>query len=140
MQLNFLFFLNSILFGAGLAMDAFSVCVANGLNETCIQRSRKCKIATVFGLFQMLMPILGWCCVKTIADYFVGFQAFIPWIALILLSYIGGKMIYEENCIYYSGSNYDFFTFFMRCGQLPQSIGLIQGNTAESSLISIYIT
>ena len=91
-----IFVINSIMLGIGLAMDAFSVCVANGLSEGNIQRRRKYKLATVFGMFQMIMPIIGWCCVKTISEYFKGFQIFIPWIALILLSYIGGKMIYEE--------------------------------------------
>lgn len=90
-----LFLANSIFLGIGLAMDAFSVCIANGLNENGMAASRRYKIAGVFGAFQALMPLVGWVCVRTIADLFVDFQKFIPWIALILLLYIGGKMIYE---------------------------------------------
>ena len=90
-----IFVVNSILLGFGLAMDAFSVCIANGLNEADMKRSRKYKIAGVFGMFQAAMPMIGWICVRTIADLFTGFQKLIPWIALILLSYIGGKMILE---------------------------------------------
>lgn len=89
------FFLNSILLGAGLAMDAFSVSCANGLNEPGMSRRRMCLIAGVFGVFQALMPLLGWVCVKTVIDIFSSLEKFIPWIALILLCYIGGKMLWE---------------------------------------------
>ena len=89
------FFLNSILLGAGLAMDAFSVSCANGLNEPGMSRRRMCMIAGVFGVFQTLMPLLGWICVKTVIDIFSSLEKFIPWIALILLCYIGGKMLWE---------------------------------------------
>ncbi len=93
--LNFLFFLNSVLFGVGLAMDAFSVSLANGLNDPQMKRGRMCAIAGTFGIYQILMPLIGWICVHTIASVFEKFQTFIPWIALILLLYIGGKMLIE---------------------------------------------
>lgn len=92
---NSLFFVNSILFGIGLAMDAFSVSMANGLHEPEMKYRRMCLIAGTFGFFQILMPLLGWICVRTIAELFTGFQRLIPWIALILLGYIGGKMLLE---------------------------------------------
>lgn len=95
MNLGFTFFFNSILLGIGLAMDAFSVSLANGLNEPAMKKSKMCGVAGVFGGFQFAMPMLGWFCVTTITQYFVAFQPFIPWIALILLSYIGGKMVWE---------------------------------------------
>ena len=95
MHVGFSFFFNSILLGVGLAMDAFSVSLANGLHEPAMRRKRMCLIAGVFAAFQFLMPMIGWVCVSTIAQYFEAFQKFIPWIALILLCYIGGKMIYE---------------------------------------------
>ena len=95
MSLSFSFFFNSILLGIGLAMDAFSVSLANGLNEPAMKKSKMCGVAGVFGGFQFAMPMLGWFCVTTITQYFVAFQPFIPWIALILLSYIGGKMVWE---------------------------------------------
>ena len=95
MEFNLLFILNSILFGVGLAMDAFSVSVANGLRETKLSAKSVVKIAGTFGLFQTAMPLAGWLCVHTIAETFSAFQKFIPWIALALLLYIGVKMILE---------------------------------------------
>ena len=89
------FILTSILLGAGLAMDAFSVSLANGLNEPKMKKRRMCFIAGVFAFFQFLMPLIGWVCVHTIAQYFVAFEKFIPWIALVLLCFIGGKMLIE---------------------------------------------
>ena len=95
MQWTFLFFVNSVLFGVGLAMDAFSVSMANGLNEPKMPPKRMCTIAGTFALFQIAMPLIGWLCVHTIAKLFTSFQKLIPWIALILLLYIGGKMLLE---------------------------------------------
>ncbi len=90
-----LFFLNSVLFGIGLAMDAFSVSMANGLHEPKMGMARMSTIAGTFGFFQILMPLLGWVCVRTVAEVMTGFQRLTPWIALILLLYIGGKMLLE---------------------------------------------
>lgn len=90
-----LFIFNSILLGVGLAMDAFSVSIANGLDDPHMSRKRMCIIAGCYGFFQWLMPMTGWFCVHTVATYFKVFQKFIPWIALILLCYIGGKMLIE---------------------------------------------
>jgi len=92
---NFSFFLTSILLGVGLAMDAFSVSLANGLNEPDMKKKRMCLMAGVFAFFQFFMPMIGWICVHTIVNYFTAFEAFIPWIALALLGYIGGKMLWE---------------------------------------------
>ena len=95
MQFNFLFVLNSILFGVGLAMDAFSVSIANGLNEPKMPVRRMLLIAGTFAVFQTAMPLTGWLCVHSIAEAFQAFQPFIPWIALALLLFIGIKMIVE---------------------------------------------
>ena len=84
-----------ILIAIGLAMDAFSVSLANGLNEPCMRNRRMCLIAGVFAFFQALMPMIGWICVHTIVQYFQAFEKFIPWIALFLLCWIGGKMLYD---------------------------------------------
>ena len=89
------FFLTSILLGMGLAMDAFSVSLANGLNAPCMKLPRMSMIAGIFAGFQALMPLLGWVCIHTIAEKFSAFQKVIPWIALILLCWIGGKMLWE---------------------------------------------
>lgn len=95
MNWNFLFFFNSALLGVGLAMDAFSVSLANGLHEPAMKRGRMCLIAGVFAAFQAVMPMAGWLCVHTILRYFQMFAKWIPWIALFLLLYIGGKMIVD---------------------------------------------
>ena len=95
MSFGFYFFFNSILLGIGLAMDAFSASLANGLNEPAMTRKKMCTIAGVFGFFQALMPMAGWICVHTIVQVFHSFEKLIPWIALILLGYIGGKMLLE---------------------------------------------
>ena len=95
MNLSPMFFINSIAFGAGLAMDAFSVSLANGLGEPKMKPNKMCGIAGTFAFFQALMPLVGWICIHTIAERFNSFQKFIPWIALILLLYIGGKMLIE---------------------------------------------
>lgn len=93
--MNFLFFFNSVLLGIGLAMDAFSVSLANGMSEPSMKTLRMCKICGVYSAFQFLMPLIGWICVHTIVTVFGIFEKFIPWIALILLLFIGGKMLVE---------------------------------------------
>lgn len=93
MDNGFMFFFNSVLFGVGLAMDAFSVSMANGLNEPCMKKRKLFSIAGIFAFFQALMPIIGWVCVHTIVCYFNSLESLIPWIALILLCFIGGKML-----------------------------------------------
>ena len=87
------FFVNSALLGIGLAMDAFSVSLANGLREPSMSRRKTAGIAGVFAGFQALMPMIGWICVHTIAQKFHVFEKFIPWIALALLGFIGGSML-----------------------------------------------
>lgn len=93
MEWNLMFFVNSALLGVGLAMDAFSVSLANGLNEPKMRKRRMCLIAGVFAGFQAFMPFIGWVCVHTVVQYFQVFEKFIPWIALVLLCYIGGNML-----------------------------------------------
>ena len=87
--------ITGIALGAALAMDAFSVSLANGLNEPDMKRRKLASIAGVFAAFQFLMPMIGWICVHTVAEKFTTFEKFIPWIALALLGYIGGKMLVE---------------------------------------------
>ncbi|MCR4631631.1 MAG: manganese efflux pump MntP family protein [Treponema sp.] len=95
MEWNLIFFVNSVLLGVGLAMDAFSVSIANALSESRMKKSRMCFIAGIYAFFQFAMPMIGWICVHTIVEYFSKFEAFIPLIALVLLLWIGGKMIWE---------------------------------------------
>lgn len=93
MAITPLFLFNSALLGVGLAMDAFTVSAANGLADPYMSRKRHLIIALAFAWFQFLMPIIGWFCVSTVARYFTLFQKAIPWISLILLSWIGGSMV-----------------------------------------------
>ncbi len=95
MALNFTFYFNSILLGVGLAMDAFSVSMANGLNEPAMKKPKMLGIAGMFAFFQALMPMLGWVCVHTMVQYFESLEKFIPPTALVLLGFIGGKMLIE---------------------------------------------
>ena len=131
MELNFVFFFNSILLGIGLAMDAFSVSLANGLNEPCMKGRKMAVVAAVFGVFQGMMPLIGWFCVHTITQYFTFFQDLIPWIALGLLSYIGGKMLLEgiankdEEC---------------PCVALTVSALLVQGVATSIDALSVGFT
>lgn len=96
MDYGFAFFFNSILLGIALAMDAFSVSLANGMNEPKMKLHRMCLLSAVFALFQFAMPMTGWFCVHSIAKLFGVFEKFIPWIALILLCFIGIKMIVDS--------------------------------------------
>lgn len=91
----FNFIIQQILLGVGLAMDAFSVSLANGLNEPKMKWNKTLGIAGTFGFYQALMPMIGWICVHTIIEYFSAFGKLVPWIAFVLLLYIGGKMIYD---------------------------------------------
>ena len=95
MEWNFIFFFNSALLGVGLAMDAFSVSLANGLNEPKMKKNKMCGVAGIFAFFQALMPMIGWVCGHMLVQYFKAFEKFIPWIALILLLFIGGKMLID---------------------------------------------
>lgn len=95
MDISLIFLVNSVLLGVGLAMDAFSVSLANGLNEPKMNKARMSLIAGVFAVFQAAMPMIGWICVHTIVKYMTMFDKLVPWIALLLLCYIGGKMLME---------------------------------------------
>ena len=101
--MDFVFFLNSILFGISLAMDAFSVSIANGLSNKCMVKRTMFLISGTFAFFQALMPMLGWVCVHYLVQFFNEVQKFIPYIALVILALIGTKMIVDcvknsEDC------------------------------------------
>lgn len=87
--------IRSILLGVGLAMDAFSVSLADGLGEQKMGRNRMLLIAGTFAVFQFMMPMIGWVLVRTAVEKFNTLEMYIPWIALILLLYIGDKMLIE---------------------------------------------
>ena len=87
---------NSILLGIGLAMDAFSVSLADGLNEPKMKLRKVFGIAGVFALFQALMPIIGWLAVSGFLEIFNKFKPIIPWVSFLLLCFIGAKMLFES--------------------------------------------
>ena len=87
--------INGCLLGFGLAMDAFSVSLANGLNEPAMKNKKMLAVAGTFAIFQGLMPLAGWFLVTQLRSVFNVLEGFIPWAALILLVFIGGKMLYE---------------------------------------------
>ena len=95
--MDIVFFINSLALGVGLAMDAFSVSLANGLHECRMSKSKLVLIAGTFAFFQALMPLAGWLCVHTILTYFSMLEKAIPYIALALLGYIGISMIREKE-------------------------------------------
>ena len=95
MTFDLLFFLNNALLGVGLAMDAFSVSLANGLAEPNMHRRRRLLIAGTFAFFQFAMPLTGWLLVSFAESFFSGFSVYIPWIALLLLCFIGGKLLID---------------------------------------------
>ena len=93
--MDFSFLVQSALLGVGLAMDAFSVSLANGLREPRMGGRRMLLIAGVYAVFQYLMPLLGWVCVHTVVELFSSLERLIPWIAFALLGWIGGKLLWE---------------------------------------------
>ncbi len=95
MEWNGIFFVNSALLGVGLAMDAFSVSLANGMREGRMKPRRLCGIAGLFAGFQALMPLIGWLLIHTAVQYFRSLEKAIPFIALVLLCFIGGKMLVD---------------------------------------------
>lgn len=133
MNWNFMFFLNSILLGIGLAMDAFSVSLTNGLNEPKMKLPRMSFVAGVYAFFQFAMPMIGWICVHTVVNLFSSLQKFIPWIALILLLYIGGKMLFES--IFHKDENSSEETKKLTFGIL-----IIQGIATSIDALSVGFT
>ncbi|MCD8077521.1 MAG: manganese efflux pump MntP family protein [Lachnospiraceae bacterium] len=92
-----LFLFNSFLLGTGLAMDAFSVSLADGLHEPRMERRKVLFIAGLFAGFQFLMPLTGWACLHTILETYRVFAIWIPRIAPFLLLCLGADMIHEKN-------------------------------------------
>lgn len=110
-------------------MDAFSVSVANGLNEPNMNGSRVALVSGTFALFQGLMPLIGWFIVVTAVNALEFLEQFVPWIALILLTFIGVKMIRDG---------------FSDDGTEPMAIGmaalLVQGIATSIDALSVGFT
>jgi putative Mn2+ efflux pump MntP len=85
----------TILIALGLAMDSFSVSITRGLANTQTKMSIEAlRVAFFFGLFQGIMPIMGWAAGVSFIDFISGFD---HWIAFGLLTFIGLRMIYEST-------------------------------------------
>ena len=125
------FIINSALLGVGLAMDAFSVSMANGLSVPKMSRAMRIAIPLTFAVFQFLMPMIGWFCVRSVAEAFTSFQRAIPWIALVLLLYIGGKMLIEG----FRGGETEHTDVALKPGAL-----LIQGVATSIDALSVGFT
>lgn len=133
MNLGFQFFFTNLMLGVGLAMDAFSVSLANGLHDPQMKHRKVCGIALIFAIFQGLMPLIGWICIHTIVQYFRAFEQLIPWIALILLGYIGVNMLRDGICECKQGAN-------CSCQELTLSALLVQGVATSIDALSVGFT
>ena len=89
------------LLAISLSMDAFAVSIGNGITIRKLRPWHAIKTGLFFGLFQALMPTIGWLAGRSISTYIVDYD---HWIAFGLLAIIGGKMIWdgfheeEEDC------------------------------------------
>lgn len=131
MNFTIMFFVKSIMLGIGLAMDAFSVSVANGLSDTKMKTPKMTVIAGTFSFFQALMPMLGWFLVHAFITQFKVFEKFIPYIALILLFYIGGKMLYDS----FKKNEEDITT-----SEITFSVLMVQGIATSIDALSVGFT
>lgn len=128
--MDILFLFNSVLLGAGLAMDAFSVSLANGIHEPFMKKRKMAIIAGTFGFFQFLMPLLGWICVHWVVDIFQSVLPYIPWIALILLFTLGLMMIKDG----FSGEEEEV------CPETNFKCLLVQGLATSMDALSVGFT
>lgn len=81
-----------LLTAIALSMDAFAVSVCKGLGMRRMRYDQALVIGLYFGVFQALMPLLGWLLGTSFSKYI---QAFDHWIAFVLLAFIGGKMLWD---------------------------------------------
>ena len=112
MSIGFMFLFNSVLLGVGLAMDAFSVSLANGLNEPQMGTRRMCGIAGVFAFFQALMPMTGWVCIHTIVSHFQAFEKLIQNKTVVMIAHrlstirnADQILVMEKGCLIESGTH-----------------------------------
>lgn len=121
-------------------MDAFSVSIANGLEEPSMKKARVCGIAGIYALFQFAMPLAGWFFVHSVAELFKAFQPFIPWIALILLAFIGGKMVFEGFSKKTAGDKEEEENKSNEPRKLTLTVLLVQGIATSIDALSVGFT
>lgn len=129
--------LNSLLLGAGLAMDAFSVSLANGLKYPAMKKGETVAVAGAFAIFQGIMPLIGWFLVTKLVEIFNAFDHFIPWASLILLVFIGGKMIFEALIPCKDG---DGEIQAPPCANITVGLILLQGIATSIDALSVGLT
>ena len=95
LNMNLIFIIASILLGVGLAMDAFAISIANGISRPDAKCRYVMKVTAVYAFFQFAMPMIGWVMVHEAAKALGAFNKLVPWIALVLLAFLGGRMILE---------------------------------------------
>jgi manganese efflux pump family protein len=94
MELSWLAVLSLLGLSVGLAMDAFAVAVAAGMTLDAVTPRHVFRIAFHFGLFQFMMPIIGWLIGSRVAGQIHDYD---HWAACALLSYVGGKMLWDAR-------------------------------------------
>ena len=82
-----------LLIALGLSADCFAVALSGSISMKAVSFAQMLRTAVVFGIFQAIMPVLGWLLGKTFVEYIAEYD---HWIAFILLSLIGGRMIWES--------------------------------------------
>ncbi len=87
-------FTELLLIALGLAMDAFAVAVSNGMVIPNLRLRDALKFGFFFGVFQILMPLIGWGAGRLFSEYIMAID---HWVAFFLLSYIGAKMIMDAK-------------------------------------------
>ena len=117
--MNLIFIIASILLGVGLAMDAFAISIANGISRPDAKCRYVMKVTAVYAFFQFAMPMIGWVMVHEAAKALGAFNKLVPWIALVLLAFLGGRMILEG----------------VRCGKSGAEVcsdgGIVKNSNAE---------
>ncbi len=97
-------FLEVFLLAIGLAMDCFTVSIAAGIILKRVQWRPMLVMSISFGLFQAIMPLIGWGCTNAFSSLI---ESFDHWIAFGLLAFLGGRMVWEsfkgdEECYHFN--------------------------------------
>ena len=83
-----------ILIALGLSADCFAVAFSGSMSLKALSFLRVFRVSLSFGVFQALMPVLGWAVGRTVVELIAGYD---HWVAFILLALVGGKMLWESS-------------------------------------------
>ena len=131
---------NGLLLGFGLAMDAFSVSLANGLKYPAMKHGKMIATAGTFAIFQGVMPLIGWFLVTRLRSVFDVLEGYIPWASLILLVFIGGKMLFEALAPCKAEDENGAKLDTCPCGELTVCALLLQGVATSIDALSVGLT